>query len=61
MDHRGHHLSMGGYGADGGLFILAHEAAVTFGIGTEDCGEFTLEVLRGHAVISFKRQKGKAD
>src|SRR5262249_3655500 len=38
-DEGGHHLAVGGQGADGGFFILAHEAAVAFNIGTEDRGE----------------------
>jgi len=61
MDHRGYYLSVGGYGADGGLLIFTHEATVTFDIGTENCGEFTLEVFCCHANISCERWRGQAD
>jgi hypothetical protein len=44
---------VGGYVTDGGLLVFTHKAAVTFDICTEDCGELTFEVLRGHASISL--------
>jgi hypothetical protein len=45
---------VGGYGADSGFFIFAHEATVTFDIGTENCGELTLKFFCSHVDISCK-------
>jgi hypothetical protein len=36
MDVCGHHVAVGGEGADGGYLIFAHEAAVALDIGAED-------------------------
>jgi hypothetical protein len=42
LDDLGDNLAVGGDGANGGFLIVAHEAAVTFNIGTEDCREIEL-------------------
>src|SRR4029434_2443533 len=36
LDEGGNDVPVGRYGADGGLFILAHQAAIPRDIGTED-------------------------
>src|SRR5262249_35244037 len=41
LNEGGHDRAIGSQGADGCLFILPHEAAVAFDIGTEDGGKFT--------------------
>ncbi len=48
LDNLGNYFPVHFNGADGGLIIFAHEAAVTFNICTENCGELTLEVFCSH-------------
>ena len=55
LDDLSDNLPLSGNGANGGLVVFTHESAITFDIGTEDCSKLTFEVLRGHAVTSFKR------
>ena len=38
MDEAGYYFTVSGYGANGGILIIAHEAAVTFDIRTENSG-----------------------
>ena len=46
LDERGHDFPIGGQGADGRLFILAHEAAIAFDIGAEDRRELAFHANR---------------
>jgi hypothetical protein len=49
LDKLGHGFTVGGYGLDGGRFIFAHKAAVTFDIGAEYCAEFTFYAVGCHS------------
>src|SRR5712692_1416813 len=51
LDVCGHHLAVGGEGADGGHFIVAHEAAVALDIGAEDGRELALDAGEGHSSL----------
>ena len=42
LDETSYHLAISLERANGGLFIIAHEATVAFDIGAEDGGEFAL-------------------
>jgi hypothetical protein len=53
LDNLGNYFTVHFNGADGGLIIFAHKAAVTFDIGTEDCCELTFKVLSGHGPSLF--------
>jgi hypothetical protein len=44
----GDNLLVGFEGFDGGGLVVLHEAAVTYNIGTEDSGKFTLELVLCH-------------
>ena len=55
LDERGYYLTVRSYGADGRNLILAHEAAVTFDVGTKNSGELPLDVLRFHESFGNKR------
>jgi hypothetical protein len=43
------------------LFIIVHQLAVNFDIGTEDGREFTFLILCDHANTSFKRWRRHAN
>jgi hypothetical protein len=44
----GNDYSVFGNGPDSGFFILPHEAAIAFGIGTENSSEFTFKTFICH-------------
>jgi hypothetical protein len=60
LDDFGNNLPVSGDGTNSGFLVFAHEAAVTFNIGTENCGELSLEVLDGHAGTSLNYYRGQA-
>jgi hypothetical protein len=49
-----HGVFIGSQGLEGGEFIIAHEAAVTPNIGTEDSSELPFNVFCGHGIAPFR-------
>jgi len=58
LNETGYHFQVGVQGADGSLFILAHEAAVTLDIGTQDGCELALKLFCSHGIISLRGYEG---
>jgi hypothetical protein len=59
LDQLCHGFFVGSQGLNSGELIVAHEAAVTHNIGTEDSGQLALYIVCGHPITSPNTKASK--